>query len=544
MVRCLTFAMLAAGLALALALAGCGGEDTAVSVRLYPAEGAAHEGLLAGDGADTLEIVLETDGDRFVESFALADGRGSVRAVPTGEGYRFTVRGFAGADNTVQLYGASHPFDVAPGDAVEVPVQVGRGDCVGLNRAAPTRDPADGGSADLHGRRVGASVTRLPDGRILLIGGAEVAADGTPERILDTAEIYDPTQSQFVPLPWRLILARAWHTATLLPDGQVLVVGGVVGLGPSGVTVTDTAALIAPDEVEAVRPLGAPIPAEGRAFHTAQALPDGSVLVAGGEGPGGEALASAVRFMPPAGGDPIAGRFRVQGPLHAARSRFTLSRTGQTANPALVVGGLGAGGPVAPIELFTTNPAQSGCAGGGNPTDDIGCFIRPSGVELSTPRWGHGAAVVEGGAAVLIVGGYASADRGAPVAEVARIDLGNFQPTVVGALATPRGEAAVAAIADGAAQPYVLVAGGYDGAQPVTAVTRLVPADDPAAPGRLRYAEAALADGCALSEPRHGLHAVVLDTRTALLLGGITRSPAGLTGSRRIEVFFPRINGF
>lgn len=528
----------------ALSFAGCSGDGAAVEVRVYPAEGALHDTLLTGGEADTLELVLEADGERLVESFDLAAGRGRITAAPTGEGRRFTARGFRGSGNTVLFYGASQPFDVGPGGGAEVPIQIGRSDCVGLNRASPLRDPGDGGSADLHGRRVGASVTRLADGRVLLLGGAEVDADGRPERILDTAEIFDPVHNQLIPLPWRLVLPRAFHTATQLDSGEVLVVGGVVGVSGETLTVSDTAALVEPDEIDAVRPLPAMLAVEGRAWHQARKLPDGSVLVVGGETGDGTPLATATRFMPPTG-DPIAGRFRVQGSLRVARSRFTMTPTGQRANPVLLGGGRGPdGAPVAPIEMFTINPAQTGCVGGGSPTDDIGCFIRPGAAELPTPRWGHGAALVENGAAILFVGGYADAGRDAPVARVERVALEGFAVEGRGELTVPRGEAALAVIDDGGRAPYVLVVGGRVGGDPLTATSRLVPADDPEAPGRLLYTDTPVQSGCALSEPRFGLRAVSLDTRTVLLLGGVNRSPAGLSGSRRVELFFPAINVF
>lgn len=77
-----------------------------------------------------------------------------------------------------------------------------------------------------------------------------------------------------------LKVARRMHTATLLSDGKVLVVGGMVGA-----TVGLKGAL---PSVELFDPAGggawstvAPM-SEGRAFHTATRLLDGRVLVAGG----------------------------------------------------------------------------------------------------------------------------------------------------------------------------------------------------------------------------------------------------------------------
>jgi hypothetical protein len=42
---------------------------------------------------------------------------------------------------------------------------------------------------------------------------------------LDTAEIYDPSTGQSTPTG-KLFVAQAYNTATLLPDGRVLLVGG------------------------------------------------------------------------------------------------------------------------------------------------------------------------------------------------------------------------------------------------------------------------------------------------------------------------------
>jgi len=82
-----------------------------------------------------------------------------------------------------------------------------------------------------------------------------------------------------------LSVARFSHTATLLPNGKVLVAGGASSTGnmtlaelydPSSGTWTPTGSMTV-----------------GRAGHTATLLPNGKVLVAGGEGSSGFAMASA-----------------------------------------------------------------------------------------------------------------------------------------------------------------------------------------------------------------------------------------------------------
>ncbi|MFD9789818.1 DUF6603 domain-containing protein [Streptomyces sp. NPDC059070] len=65
------------------------------------------------------------------------------------------------------------------------------------------------------------TVTPLPDGRVLAIGGR--GADGA---VLASAEVYDPVADTWTALP-PLTTARAEHSATLLSTGKVLVAGGL-----------------------------------------------------------------------------------------------------------------------------------------------------------------------------------------------------------------------------------------------------------------------------------------------------------------------------
>ena len=71
--------------------------------------------------------------------------------------------------------------------------------------------------------RGGHTATLLPDGRVLVIGGSDRGYFfGRP---LASAEIWDPASRSFS-AAGTLREARATHTASLLPDGRVLVIGG------------------------------------------------------------------------------------------------------------------------------------------------------------------------------------------------------------------------------------------------------------------------------------------------------------------------------
>src|SRR5437899_10216312 len=63
----------------------------------------------------------------------------------------------------------------------------------------------------------GNSTTRLPDGRVLVVGGEGSEAN---------AWLLNPQQQAATPTVGRPQSPRAWHSATLLSDGTVLLVGG------------------------------------------------------------------------------------------------------------------------------------------------------------------------------------------------------------------------------------------------------------------------------------------------------------------------------
>jgi hypothetical protein len=78
--------------------------------------------------------------------------------------------------------------------------------------------------------RTGATATRLPDGRVLVIGGGTQNWSVFPL----TAELWDPATATFRPAG-SLAVGRHSHAATLLPDGRILVVGGFAYADHDGV---------------------------------------------------------------------------------------------------------------------------------------------------------------------------------------------------------------------------------------------------------------------------------------------------------------------
>ncbi|MGH6617004.1 kelch repeat-containing protein [Sphingomonas sp.] len=135
--------------------------------------------------------------------------------------------------------------------------------------------------------RIGATLSLLANGTILVAGGMGLTDDGYA--VLDTAEIYDPKSRSFRPIHNKLTVPRCGHTATVLADGTVLLAGGysypAVTYEPYGVLATWVPAL---DNAEtfsvaqqAFTAVATTLPF-GFAFHSATRLASGDVLIAGG----------------------------------------------------------------------------------------------------------------------------------------------------------------------------------------------------------------------------------------------------------------------
>jgi hypothetical protein len=162
------------------------------------------------------------------------------------------------------------------------------------------------------------TATLLRDGRVLVVGGLTNGLIPTA-----TAEVYDPQTGSFAPTG-SMATPRYGHTATLLADGRVLVAGG------NGATGSYLASAEVYDPgTGRFAPTGAMSTA--RFGQTATLLPDGTVLVAGGMTDGTVFLSSAELYVPETG------RFTRTGDMTAPRylAAATMLETGEV----LVAGG-------------------------------------------------------------------------------------------------------------------------------------------------------------------------------------------------------------
>ncbi len=136
------------------------------------------------------------------------------------------------------------------------------------------------------------TATALPDGRVLVVGGGSFPGG------LATVEAYDPGSETFSRIG-RLKKPRMVHAATLLDDGRVLVSGGFSGkkeLRPSASAELFDPATGKSESVGKMR--------HARYGHTATLLDDGRVAVIGGFGKSGKVRAVEIydprtrRFKP------------------------------------------------------------------------------------------------------------------------------------------------------------------------------------------------------------------------------------------------------
>jgi N-acetylneuraminic acid mutarotase len=118
--------------------------------------------------------------------------------------------------------------------------------------------------------RSGHTATLLANGKVLVVGGWN-------DNRLNSAELYDPTSGTWS-FTGSLNIARDGHTATLLPNGKVLVAGGLFH-GATSTSYTNTAELY--DPATASWTFTGSLHTE-RAIHTATRLQNGKILVVGG----------------------------------------------------------------------------------------------------------------------------------------------------------------------------------------------------------------------------------------------------------------------
>jgi hypothetical protein len=216
-----------------------------------------------------------------------------------------------------------------------------------IEASAELYDPASGRftlTGTMSVSRYAHTATRLPNGNILITGGfsGELVGGQPLPKALDTAELYDPNTGNFT-ATGSMSVARALHTATLLPNGQVLITGGLKSMQGLGDFPFGSDSLLTAELYDPASGSFTPTPGSmsvARYAHTATLLPDsgmpsdGKVLVVGGTSDSSSsALATAELF------NPTTGTFTATDSLHAARFGHTATVLSNTSGRVLIIGG-------------------------------------------------------------------------------------------------------------------------------------------------------------------------------------------------------------
>jgi hypothetical protein len=294
-------------------------------------------------------------------------------------------------------------------------------------------------------------------GKVLVSGGLD--SKGAP---LASAELYDPITRTFSVTGNNLPNKAAGHTATTLPNGNILVVGG----GNSSSEIYDPTTNV----WSSAGGISGP-----RTHHTAVLLNTGKVLITGGSDSSGKTIATSLLYDPAAGAYSNTGSLSVSREFHTA----TLLPNGKV----LVAGGRSRNGNgythLSNAELY--DPATGSFTAVASP--------------MSSARHGHRA--IESNGKILLVGGansttVAAADWYDPVS-------GTF--TAAASLNTPR-QNFTATVFAGA----VVVAGGVNGS------TRLLTAE--------QYVGTFLLAGDTMTTARAAHTATLLNGGSAVLITG------------------------
>jgi N-acetylneuraminic acid mutarotase len=194
----------------------------------------------------------------------------------------------------------------------------------GLFTTSELYDPATGiwtATGSLNSGRFRHSATLLPNGKVLVAGGAIQA--GMTWNPVTSSELYDPATGIWT-TTGSLSTGRYYFTATLLTNGKVLVAGSGVGVGNNGNLASS----------ELYDPATGGWTSTGNLnsanVHTATLLPNGTVLVSGGNNSAGLIPSSEIY-------DPVTGNWSLTGSLAVARMDHTATLL--TNGHVLVTGG-------------------------------------------------------------------------------------------------------------------------------------------------------------------------------------------------------------
>ena len=340
-----------------------GSTATTLTNGLVLIAGGEHPGANSGNATSTATAELfDPATGRFTRTGSMATSRTRHTATLLSDGRVLVAGGWVARGGSFDKLASAEVFDASTGSWTTVGSMASPRDSFTATRLADGRvlilggwadgglgpdataevfDPLTGMFAAVNGMSIargGHTATLLPDGRLLIVGGSPFDTEARPE-------LYDPATGSSSLLPV-LTTPRSGHSATLLPDGHVLIAGGTNLFGnplstelfdPASATfqvaasaagahgaiavrLADGRVLLADGSPEIFDPRGttavqsAPPRRDGvfapagpmdvdRYGHLATRLPDGRVMVSGGNATGSGnnvTYATAIEVFDPA----------------------------------------------------------------------------------------------------------------------------------------------------------------------------------------------------------------------------------------------------
>ncbi len=216
------------------------------------------------------------------------------------------------------------------------------------------------------------SATLLPSGKVLVAGGSDNSGHATA-----SAQLYNPATGTWSSTN-AMSKARFGHTATLLPNGKVLVVGGITNYNSA--SLVQTVELFNPTNSTWANTGALKFPRYG---HTATLLANGKVLVVGGTGTN-LPNPNLTNVYPSEVYDPATGLWTTNGPLLVGR--FGHTATLLPSGKVLIAAGETTNYTIATAECELYDPATGNIAVTGQlpyPTAHHTATLLPSGLVLA-----------------------------------------------------------------------------------------------------------------------------------------------------------------
>jgi hypothetical protein len=431
-------------------LAACGPKEVDLAVNVVST--ACDTNLDPFAGVNAIEVRITGPGIEtpLLTRVQRTEGRIQIPQIPAGKDRFIEVRGLAEMSS-------ARPISIGRSVPIEIPdVLTDATRRVDINifmRKIDTWSPPVSAAAPrdcstMRSQRSAHSATLLKDGRVFIAGGFRIEG---PNRIalIDT-EFYDPGKGTFEQGPVLTLsggtqLPRAFHTATLLRNGQVLLYGGERYAANSATPTPQTSVLIFDVEQGAFGAVPSrvmPVPSIARTRHLALPEASGRVMIVGGQKQqtgtmGLLAAVNEVEFF-----DPNTNRVEVV--------------TGETLPRVDAAGASVQDGGIVVV--------AGGVDGNGALTDTVNffrfdgsTFVRAGQTQqLRTARRGAAAMTLADDKTVLVMGGYTSPTLVMPEASSEAIKTGNNTIEQANATIGERGDACAAVLQQG----NVLAVGG------------------------------------------------------------------------------------